>query len=152
MGFKLSGVLLLLIMMLGGLFYWYFKDSQKTIALLTENNQQLEYAVSTNEDTIASLESDFERINQELRQVNQRFADAREQNSVLSEKLSQHDIGVLGSQRPGLVENLVNQGSNNASRCFELLSGADLTEQEKRAQTGQEFNQECPWLWPDLVN
>jgi hypothetical protein len=45
------------------------------------------------------------------------------------------------------VQRLINGGSKNAGRCFELLSGSPLTEKEKNAKTDKSFNNECPWLY-----
>jgi hypothetical protein len=118
------------------------------MAILHENNAQLNTAVQISEQAVASLQADFARANEQLRIVNQQFADIRAQNNVLSEKLAKHDLAELGSGRPGLVERLVNRGSRNAGRCFEILSGAPLTEEEKNAKDGRSFNNECPWLWP----
>ena len=52
---KLSGILLIVIRTMGGLGYWYYTDTQKTIAVLTENNAKLNVAVATNEATITAM-------------------------------------------------------------------------------------------------
>jgi hypothetical protein len=66
---------------------------------------------------------------------------------VLSDKLGRHDIGNLAENKPGLVERVINGASIKAGRCFELLSGAPLTDKEKEAENGKSFNSECPWLF-----
>ena len=71
--------------------------------------------------------------------------------SILSKKLGKHDLGNLGSKKPSLVERIINNASAKVGRCFELESGAKLTEKEKNAKTGKAFNSECPWLFNDLV-
>ena len=86
--------------------------------------------------------------NEELQKVNQEFANIRSQNNVLSKKLAKHDLAVLGAGKPGLVEKIINNASDKAGRCFEILSGAKLTQKEKEAKNGKAFNSECPWLWP----
>ena len=137
-----------MMLVLCGVFYWYYTDTQERIAILNENNAKLETAVAISEETISTLQADFQKANEELNRVNTEFAAIREQNRVLADKLSKHDLGVLGAGKPGLVERLVNRGTVNAGRCFELLAGADLTDKEKEAISGEEFNRECPWLWP----
>ena len=52
---KLSGMLLIVMMTMGGIGYWYYTDTQKTIAVLTENNAKLNLAVATNEATIQAI-------------------------------------------------------------------------------------------------
>lgn len=144
---KLSGILLIVIMTMGGIGYWYYTDTQKTIAVLTENNAKLEMAVATNEETIQTMAADFAAANEEIRRVNSEFAAIRQQNNQLASKLADFDLGLLAASKPESIERAVNRGSANASRCFELLSGATLTDAEKEATNGNEFNKECPWLY-----
>ena len=132
---------------MGGLGYWYYTDTQKTIAVLTENNAKLNVAVATNEDTIAVMAADFKKANEEITRVNAEFAATRQQNNILSDKLAKHDLEILASQRPDSIERLINGGTSNAGRCFELLSGSPLTEKEKNAKNEKAFNNECPWLF-----
>ena len=71
--------------------------------------------------------------------------------SVLEDKLRDHDIGLLGEAKPELVERIIDRASAKALRCFELLSGAELTTTERNATNENAFNSECPWLYNDLV-
>lgn len=146
--FKLIGifVIIMAVTLLG--FYWYYQNSQKTIAILTGNVARLEVATQLQTETINSLQADFQLANQELARVNTTLAETREQNRILVDKLSEHDLGYLAESRPELVERTINRASDRAGRCFELLSGAQLTEQESQAASAREFNSECPWLWP----
>jgi hypothetical protein len=145
---KLAGLMFLAMLAMAGLGYWYYNDSQARMAILQENNAKLNTAVQISEQAVASLQADIQLANQQLKQVNQEFAAIRAQNNVLADKLAKHDLAVLGAGKPGLVERLVNRGTVNAGRCFELLSGAPLTDKEKEAKDGKSFNNECPWLWP----
>jgi len=148
MGMKLAGLMFLAMLAMAGLGYWYYNDSQARMAILQENNAKLNTAVQISEQAVASLQADIQLANQQLRQVNEEFAAIRAQNNVLADKLAKHDLAVLGAGKPALVERLVNRGTVNAGRCFELLSGAQLTDKEKEAKDGKSFNNECPWLWP----
>ena len=148
MGMKLAGAMAVMMLVLCGAFYWYYNDTQERIAILNENNAKLETAVAISENTISTLQEDYAKANREISRINTEFQAIRAQNNVLADKLAKHDLAVLGSGKPGLVERLVNRGTVNAGRCFELLSGAQLTDKEKEATNGDEFNKECPWLWP----
>jgi hypothetical protein len=132
-GLKLAGIMLIVMCAMGGLGYWYYNDTQEKLATLHENNAKLETAVA---------------ISEELQKVNNEFRDIRAQNNVLSKKLAKHDLSELGSKKPGLVGKIINNASDKAGRCFEILSGAKLTEKEIGAKNGKAFNSECPWLWP----
>lgn len=136
-----------IIIMMSGIGYWYYTDTQNTIAVLTENNAKLNLAVATNEETIKTMAADFAAANEELKKTNAEFAATREQNNQLASKLQEHDLELTAASRPRSVQRLINNGSRNAGRCFELLSGSPLTEKEKNAKTDKSFNNECPWLY-----
>jgi len=145
---KISAILFVVILVMGGIGYWYYTDTQKTIATLTSNNAKLELAVATNEETINSLQADYALMAQENNRLNEAYSEIRRQNSRLSSKLADMDLGLLAAEKPDSIERAVNNGTINALRCYELLSGAELTEEELNAETGEDFNKECPWLWP----
>lgn len=133
-------------MSIGG--YFYYTDTQKKMAILIENNAQLEIAVKTNEDAISSLQASYAAAQEENRRINEAYAEIRRQNNRLAEKLSDIDLGLLAAEKPDSIQRAVNRGTLNAGRCFEILSGAPLTEDEQNATSGEAFNKECPWLWP----
>ena len=147
MGMKLAGVMALISFVMAGAFYWYYNDTQERMAILNENNAKLEVAVQTSEAAVEALQVDYQRASEELNKVNIEFASIRRQNQVLSDKLGRHDLGNLAENKPGLVERVINGASDKAGRCFELLSGAELTDKEMEAENGKQFNSECPWLF-----
>ena len=152
MGTKLAGIMAVVTFIVCGLFYWYYNDTQERMAILNENNAKLETAVATSEAAVESLQRDFENANKALNEVNQEFANIRKQNKTLSNKLGRHDLGNLAENKPGLVEKVVTKASAKANRCFELLSGAELSDKEKEAKNGKAFNSECPWLFDYLIS
>lgn len=150
--FGLKGYLIIgaIMLTITGGFYWYYKDSQAKIELLTQNNAKLEVAIQTSEAAIASLQENYAAANTEIKKINEEFIAVRAQNRELIDKLSEHEIGYLASRKPVLVQNVINKATNNAMRCFELLSGATLTNAERNAKDGKTFNSECPWLFDTL--
>jgi hypothetical protein len=149
-GFKSYLIMGAIALTLVGGFYWYYKDSQARIADLVSNNAKLEIAVQMSEETIQYLEDNYDLANKQLTQVNNEFAQVRLQNRELLDRLNKHDLGYLASQKPALVQNAINGASKAAARCFELLSGAPLTDNERNATNGRSFNSECPWLFDTL--
>ena len=145
---KLAGMLLIVIFVMSGIGYWYYTDTQERMAILQENNAKLEIAVATNEQAIESLQADYAAAAAENARLNEAYAEIRRQNSRLSSKLADMDLGLLAAEKPESIERAVNRGTSNANRCFELLSGSPLTEEEQNAENGEDFNKECPWLWP----
>ncbi len=148
MGMKLAALMGVLLLSLLAGFSWYYKESQSRIQILTENNAKLDMAVKTNEETIGTLQKNYAAAAAENKRINDEYAAIRRQNSILASKLADIDLSLLASQKPDSIERAVNRGTANAGRCFELLSGSPLTEDEKNAKDGATFNKECPWLWP----
>jgi hypothetical protein len=54
------------------------------------------------------------------------------------------DLGKASIERPELIEKVINRGTDRASRCIEIASGAPLTDAEKNATKKSEINTECP--------
>lgn len=152
LGGKLTLIMGVMLVSTMGLFGLYYQRAEAARAILIANNAQLEVAAKTNEEAIASLQQNYARVNAELNRVNNEFAAIREQNRELSNRLAKHDLGVLGSEKPALVERIINGASDKVGRCFELLSGAELTEAERNAENARSFNSECPWLYDSLVS
>ena len=151
MGMKIAGIMAVLLLAISASFYWYYSNSQERIAILLQNNAKLEIAVQTNEQTIASLKANIESINATLTRVNSAFSDTRVENRQLVDRLAKHELVVLAATKPVLVEGIINNASDKALRCFELLSGSPLTDKEKDAKNAKSFNSECPWLWVSIT-
>jgi hypothetical protein len=133
-------------------FYWYYQDTQKRMAILVGNNVKLEQAVSTNEKTIKDLGILNQAANNEITRVNSELQQSRSQNRELVDRLAKHDLGLLGNQKPDLVQRIINNASDKVGRCFEILSGAPLSDIERNAKDGKQFNSECPWLYSPSIN
>jgi len=130
--------------------YKTWNNMQAKIEVLKENNAKLGIAVETQTATISTMESNIKQVNEELDIVNKELRRTRTRNKVLLKKIQAHDLGMLGEAKPELVERVVNNASEKALRCFEIISGADLSMKERNAKNGKAFNSECPWLYSDL--
>ena len=125
-------------------FYWYYQDSQKRLMALMENQAKLETAVQLQEQTIQQQQEDMKKQAETLKVVNDQFAKAQKDKQILSDKLSKHEIGHLAEKKPVLIEKIINKATDNAGRCFEILSGSPLTDEERAATKKSEINGECP--------
>ena len=85
------------------------------------------------------MRADYAQANEELQKVTQEFANIRSLNNVLSKKLAKHDSVPPGAGKSGLVTKIINNASDKAGRCFEIPSGAELTQKEKEAKNGKAF-------------
>jgi hypothetical protein len=79
------------------------------------------------------------------------FADARAEVENIrvkfnktSDLLGQRDIGTLAVAKPRPVGKILTKGTKNVFRCFELVSGAPLTEKETNAEKPSQLNSSCP--------
>ena len=134
---------------MGGVGYWYYNDTQARMAILQENNAKLETAVATNEAAVESLQADYASAQQEISSLNEAYTAIRRQNQRLADKLQEIDLTAAAISNAESIERAVNRGSENAGRCFELLSGAELNDKERNAENGIAFNKECHWLYDD---
>ena len=66
----------------------------------------------------------------------------------LAKKLGRHELDILAQNKPGLVVRVINRASDNALRCFEVLTGAPLTPDEEAADRPSRYNRECPTIHP----
>jgi len=151
--------MVLLFTTIGGSAYWYYNHTQDTIIQLTENNiqlkenqSQLEEAVAKQTDTIDYLNNEYQIIRDDYDNAQSEMQIIRLDNSRLRERLGRHDLNFLAYSKPELVQRIINNASDNAMRCFEILSGSPLTDNERNAQNGQEFNSECPFLFDTYIN
>lgn len=148
-----------LIALMSGAAYYYYSTTQERIAVLISNNATLTANVQTltdandqNVQTIEELQSSYKQVQEDYSRAQSEFQITRMQNVELRERLGRHELDALAAARPGLVERRINTATDNAARCFELLSGAPLTENERNATSERTFNPECPWLWPGNSN
>lgn len=111
MGMKLSMLLGAIIVSMGIAFSWYYKDTQNRMNVLRENAARLEVAVRANEEALEQTQADAARnaeLNLELQerlQVSERYGDE------LRETLQRHDLTRLALQRPGLIEQRMNDAT-----------------------------------------
>lgn len=143
--------------MMSGAAYYYYSTTQIRIAtliennaVLEENNKQLATANEQNLKTIDDLQTSYQRVQEQFTQVQSEFQVIRLQNRELRERLGRHELDALAAARPELVERTINNASEDALRCFELLSGTPLTEKERNARTAVQANSECPWFFDEM--
>jgi hypothetical protein len=122
--------------------------SQLTInnATLTSNNATLNQGITDQQIAIASLEADITLQTTVIADTNSQFTVARDQVSDLRDRLARHELAFLAASKPGLVTNVINNATNSAGRCLEIVSGSPLTLAEQNATLPSEINTECPTL------
>jgi|TARA_R110000803_G_scaffold185784_1_gene248163 hypothetical protein len=104
--------------------YYYYKDSQQRIQVLTENTAKLETAKLIQDDTINTLIEDRERFAELTSELQTNLEKANAYKDVLIGKLRRHDLAALSLKKPGLIEGKINNGTAELFRSLEVLSGA----------------------------
>tara|TARA_Y100000310_G_scaffold323383_1_gene383641 strand:+ start:1446 stop:1925 length:480 start_codon:yes stop_codon:yes gene_type:complete len=147
---KIAVIMIIVMAVVLGGFYWYYQDSQKKIAVLQGNNAKLEVSVQTQRETIEQHLEDAQRAHSIVAETNLKFVEAQKEVDNLRGKfnkvsslLGQRDIGKLAVAKPKSIERIIDKGTDQSFRCFELLSGASHTKKELDAVKPSQLNKAC---------
>ena len=105
--------------------YYYYKDTQARIQVLTENNSKLEVAAQTQNQTIDTLVQDAQKYASLNNELQSRLDSANDYKNELIGKQRKHDLARLSLQKPGLVEEKINNGTKRLFEKFERITSAD---------------------------
>ena len=105
--------------------YYYYKDTQARIQVLTENNSKLEVAAQTQNQTIDTLVQDAQKYASLNNELQSRLDSANDYKNELIGKLRKHDLARLSLQQPGLVEEKINNGTQRLFETFENITSTD---------------------------
>lgn len=139
-------IVILIIIALLGVGAWYVINLKADLAVSEMNNQKLQDGIKQQQELLEQQQKDIAQIQETNKELASQNEKQRKDVDSLSKKFSKRDIGERAIENPELVEKLVNRGTENVLRCFELASGAPLNEKEKSAKTPVEANRECPSL------
>ena len=120
-------LLIIVLGLLGGAGYggwYYYKDTQERIRILTENTVKLETAKKMQDDTITAMIEDRERFSALTKELQTNLDKANVYKDVLIGKLRKHNLAKLSLRKPGLVEKKINAGTKKLFRSLEKISGA----------------------------
>lgn len=123
MGLKLSLIFLVIMGVMAGGFYFYYKDSQKRLAILTENAAKAELAVEAQKAAIISMKDSFEKQAVLVTNLQGKLSEAEDGYKKLSSKLRRHDLEELSRAKPGLMEKKINNGTKRLLLELEAISG-----------------------------
>tara|TARA_A100000172_G_scaffold74417_1_gene56492 strand:- start:631 stop:1029 length:399 start_codon:yes stop_codon:yes gene_type:complete len=123
MGFKLAIMSFVIMAVMAGGFYFYYKDSQKRLAILTENAAKAELAVEVQKAAIISMKDSFEKQAVLVTNLQGKLSEAEDGYKKLSSKLRRHDLEELSRAKPGLMEKKINNGTKRLLLELEAISG-----------------------------
>ena len=118
-------ILIAVIGLVGGVVYggwYYYKDTQARIQILTENSIKLETATKLQKSTIDTLVADAKKYEKLNRKLDSELKKAHDYKNNLIAKLRKHDLVRLSQQKPGLVEKKINVGTKKLFKSFESIT------------------------------
>ena len=139
-------MLLILTVVIGAVGFgaWkYYQYTQEQIRIYAVNAATAELAQQESEQAIEALRKDMEAVREQYTAVSEEFDRAKSRVDKLEEILSEHEIGILAQAKPKLVEKIVDKGTKDVLRCYEILTGSPLTEEEINVTKKSKANTTC---------
>jgi len=124
----------------------YVMKLQKDNAILKGNAIKMESAIADQKNLIESQKKDFQEILDANNKMNELVNVLKKDLEDLDKRFNKknRDVGKLAIAKTESIERITNGASALATRCIEIASGAELTEEEKNATKKSEINSECP--------
>ena len=117
----------------GGAFF-YYKDSQATIAALNQQTATLTQAVDQQKDAIEAMEQSIRDQAAIREDMMKEVESAKKDVEKLQTKIASHDLKLMASQKAELLEKKINRATNDVMRCFEIATGDAILPDEKNNQ------------------
>jgi predicted negative regulator of RcsB-dependent stress response len=139
-------MLLILTVVIGAVGFgaWkYYQYTQEQIRIYAVNAATAELAQQQAEAAVESLKRDMVEIQAQFTKVTSQFEVAQGRVDALENKLSEHEIGNLAQKKPKLIEKIVDKGTKDVLRCYEILTGSPLTEDEIAVTKKSKANTTC---------
>lgn len=148
--FSRWGIILMLSLTVAYLSWMNDKKSHE-IELLDLRIEEVQEDLRVSQANLEAKKREFEYITQLKDDLENSYKDLQERHENLSGRFNKmrgngtkRDIGALALAKPGLLEKIINNGSEEAIRCIEIVSGSTLTEEELAATKRSQINSLCP--------
>jgi len=131
-------MLLIVLGLLGGVgygAYYYYKDTQERIGILTQNNAKLEEATRIQEETINTMIEDRERIAEINRELQAELQTAEAYGDQLRATLQKHNLTHLANKKPGLIERKMQNATDRLWDCLADLTNPNGVQLEGRTES-----------------
>ena len=149
-------IILVILLGAGGFGGWTYMEKlradnhvlQINQEVLKENELKLNDAIAEQQAVIVEKQRQAEQIQTANAALRTETSRLNSEKKNLAKKLGRHELDILAQNKPGLVARVINRASDNALRCFEVLTGAPLTPDEEAADKPSLYNRECPTIHP----
>jgi len=122
----------------------YYQYTQEQIGIYRENAAKAEMAQQASEAAVKAIQQDLVEVQAQYTKVSDDFKVAKSRVNALEEKLTKHELGDLAQAKPKLIEKIVDKGTKDVLRCYEILTGSPLTEEEIAVTKKSKANTTCP--------
>jgi|TARA_R110000824_G_scaffold745_1_gene4678 hypothetical protein len=102
--------------------YYYYKDTQQRIQILTENSAKLETATKLQKNTIDTLQADAEKYAELNSELQTRLGNANKYKNELLSKLRKINLSKLSAEEPAVWEGKINDASKRLLEDFESIT------------------------------
>lgn len=126
---KVLGGALVVVVLISGLYFWY---SQSKIGALTQSvgtlqadKARLEGAIQVQNDSIKKLEETRAKDQERILELAKKNYEYTKEVEDLKKKFQRHDLDNLSLKKPGLIENIINKGTDKVLRDLERLSNPE---------------------------
>lgn len=145
-------ILIVVLGLVSGGGWFYYNDTQNTIATLRENNAQLKVAVDTAEESINTLQSDITKMADLNNQMQNRLQQAEAYSDELRGKFSRLDLVQDALKDSNKLEGKMNGATAKLWRGFMADTGNTnqydkpswLQRPEEQARAGDQSSNEDP--------
>jgi len=126
----------------------YVNKLRSDNAILKANQVELERSIGEQTKLLEQQKKDFDAIMESNKKLNVLINTFKKDLDELDKRFNKkkRDVGKLAIERSQSVERVINKGSAEATRCVELASGAERTEEELKATRKSQINTMCPSL------
>tara|TARA_B100000214_G_scaffold356910_1_gene315939 strand:+ start:37 stop:408 length:372 start_codon:yes stop_codon:yes gene_type:complete len=100
----------------------YYRDTQKRISTLQQNNAKLEVAVQSKEAALNEMTDNFEKQARLNKELSGKLEDAEKYQDDLRSKLQKHDLTRLSIGKPGMMEKRINDDTKKLFSDFESIT------------------------------
>ena len=129
----LTGGLGIGLLLLGGAFKFYYDSAQSTIESLqvqlttsVANTDKLKTVIEEQNENLEQTLANHELIVGQFERMQKQTAEYQEEADRLKRKFAKHDLNHLSMRKPGLIQSIINKGTEGVRKEFTSISNPNL--------------------------
>ena len=129
----LTGGLGIGLLLLGGAFKLYYDSSQSTIDNLqtqlttsVANTEKLKTVIEEQNEELKQTLANHELIVGQFERMQKQTAEYQQEADRLKRKFAEHDLNHLSMRKPGLIQSIINKGTEGVRKEFASISDPNL--------------------------